>query len=305
MKNVVLSYIIGSMKRVKLGRTGITVSHLGIGSGTAHPSGHCAQALMSRREFADLLLFAYERGINFWDTAIKYGTHPHVKEALKGVKRSDIVITTKLITFGKRDTTKDFHTSLRELGVDYLDVCLMHGVRTEGELKRRTGALDTLLEFKRQGKVRAVGLSSHGLSALKAVIKNEELDVVWARINFAGLCVDSCRLGLYEQLASVAWVKKTAETFVPKRVLSAVRSEIESWPVSMDKLNEVQETLGQIHAQSKGVVGMKVIAEGKLREDPQKAVKYVASLPFVDSFIIGMMNRDEIDENCRVVNGMS
>jgi aryl-alcohol dehydrogenase-like predicted oxidoreductase len=46
---------------------------------------------------------------------------------------------------------------------------------------------------------------------------------------------------------------------------------------------------------------MKVIAEGKLRGDAQKAIKYAKSLPFVDSFIIGMFNKDEIDENCRIV----
>ena len=47
---------------------------------------------------------------------------------------------------------------------------------------------------------------------------------------------------------------------------------------------------------------MKVLAEGELRNDVEKAVKYVNSLPFVDSFIIGMLNKKEIDENCKIVN---
>ncbi|MBI5049804.1 MAG: hypothetical protein HZC11_02740 [Nitrospirae bacterium] len=38
------------MKKIKLGRTDIEVSRLGIGTGTAHPSGHCAQALMDKKE---------------------------------------------------------------------------------------------------------------------------------------------------------------------------------------------------------------------------------------------------------------
>ncbi|MBT6050174.1 MAG: hypothetical protein HOG49_25540 [Candidatus Scalindua sp.] len=47
---------------------------------------------------------------------------------------------------------------------------------------------------------------------------------------------------------------------------------------------------------------MKVLAEGMLRDDVEKAIKYVNSLSFVDSFIIGMLNKEEIDENCRIVN---
>jgi len=42
--------------------------------------------------------------------------------------------------------------------------------------------------------------------------------------------------------------------------------------------------------------------EGVLRNDAEKAVKYVNALPFVDSFIIGMLNKKEIDENCKIVN---
>ncbi len=175
------------MKKTVLGRTGIKVSKLGIGTGTSHSSGRCSQDLMEKGRLAELLVYAFERGINFWDTAVQYDTHQHIAEALKHVKRADIVITTKLTTSGKNDTIREFNRSLRELNTDYVDVCLVHGVRTERELKSRIGAIETMLEFKREGKVRAVGLSSHGLSALAAVIEIQEIDVVWARINYAGL----------------------------------------------------------------------------------------------------------------------
>jgi aryl-alcohol dehydrogenase-like predicted oxidoreductase len=288
------------MLRVKLGRTGIEVSKLGMGTGSAHPSGHCAQALMGKRELADLLIYAFERGINFWDTAFQYGTHGHIREALKHVSRSKVVITSKLITSGRKDAEKDFHTSLKELGVDHLDVCLVHGVRTEKEFMRRRGTLDKLLEFKRQGKVRAVGISSHGLSALKAVQNVPEIDLVLARINFAGLCVDSCRLGLYDQFASIAWLKKSAR-FVPKKLKSIIRPAAESGKASQRELREVEEILREIHSLTVGVIGMKVLAEGKSGNEAEKAINYVGSLSFVDSFIIGMLNKKEIEENCRAV----
>jgi aryl-alcohol dehydrogenase-like predicted oxidoreductase len=289
------------MKKTVLGRTGIKVSKLGIGTGTSHPSGGCSQAFMEKGRLAELLVYAFERGINFWDTAVQYDTHQHIAEALKHVKRADIVITTKLTTSGKNDTIREFDRSLRELNTDYVDVCLVHGVRTERELKSRIGAIETMLEFKREGKVRAVGLSSHGLSALAAVIEIQEIDVVWARINYAGLCMDSHKLGLYDQFASINWFKKAVKLVVPKKIISLVRPQPEADSISEDECKKVIETLKVIHSQSKGIVGMKVMAEGELGCHAQKAVKYVDSLSYVDSFIIGMLNKEEIDENCRSV----
>lgn len=289
------------MKKIKLGRTDIEVSRLGIGTGTAHPSGHCAQALMDKKELADLLIFAFEQGINFWDTAFQYGTHSHIREALKQVNRKDIVIATKLPTTNKKDTLRNFNASLKELNVDYIDVCLLHGVRTDRELNTRLPALHALLEFKRDGKVRAVGLSSHGLSALKAVTETPEIDVVWARINVDGLCMDTCTLGLYDQLASVSWIKKFVKPLIPKKFISIMRPAAELQKVSADELKKVEDILRITHSQSKGVVGMKVLAEGRLKNKAKEAVEYVNELPFLDSFIIGMLNKDEIKENCKAV----
>ncbi len=290
------------MERVRLGKTGIEVSRLGIGTGTAHPSGHCAQALMTTRELAGLLLFAFEQGINFWDTAFQYRTHPHVREALRQVKRSDVVISTKLTTSGTKETLRDFNTSLKDLGVDYVDVCLLHAVRTENELKTRAGALDALLELKEQGRIRAVGMSSHGLGALKAVTEIAEIDTVWVRINFAGLNMDAGKLTLYDQIASIAWVKKTAG-LLPKRIQAAFRPKPESLLIPPDDRIEVEEAVKRIHSLSTGVVGMKVIAEGQLRGQAREAVEYVRDLPFVDSLVIGMLNKREIEENCKIIAG--
>ena len=292
------------MERVKLGKTGIEVSRLGIGTGTAHPSGAVAQALMGEKELAKLLLFAFDNGINFWDTAFQYKTYPHIREALKHVNRSDIVLTTKLTTSNEKDTTWDFNSSLKELNIDYFDVCLLHGVRTKTEFQRRSGAFNALLKLKNEGKIRAIGLSSHGLSALQSVLEIPEIDLVWARINFAGLYMDARSLRLYDELSTIPWLKKIAG-LLPERIKTSIRPKPESQLLSSNDRKEVEDTLKKIHSQSKGVVGMKVLAEGHLRTDAKKAVEYVKDLPFVDSFIIGMMNKKEIEENCKIVSGIS
>jgi len=290
------------MKRVRLGKTDIKVSLLGFGTGTAHPSGGCAQARMGRRELADLLLFAYEQGINFWDTAHQYETYPHIKEALKHVNRTDIVLTTKLNTSGRNDTFRDFHYALKTLGVDYIDICLVHGIRTEGEFDRRYSALETMLELKRQGKIRAVGISSHGIGALKAVARTPEVELLWARINHAGMCMDTSRLCFYERLASITFIRRYAKAIVPGKIISRVRPAPESQRVMDDDLKTIHDTLREIHSQSKGIVGMKVLAEGKLRNNVKESIEYVITRPFIDAMVVGMVNRDEVVENSGIVN---
>ena len=289
------------MKKVELGKTGIEVSRLWIGTGTGLPSGHCAQALMDTKELARLLLYSLDCGINHWDAAFQYNTCSHIKEALQQVRRTDVVLTTKFSAAHEKEIIRDFNTTLKDLNVDYVDVCLLHGVRTNTELQMKSGALNAMVKLKKEGKVRAIGLSSHGLSVLKSVLEMPELDLVWARINYAGLNMDSECLGMYDQMASVYWLKKCYK-LLPERVKLLIRPKASHEPIAEVERNEVEATLQKIHSQSKGIVGMKVLAEGMLRDDAEKAIKYVNSLSFVDSFIIGMLNKEEIDENCRIVN---
>jgi predicted aldo/keto reductase-like oxidoreductase len=273
------------MEKVKLGKTNIEVSKLG------------------KRELADLLIFAFDKGITFWDTAFQYKTYPHIKEALKDVNRSDIVLTTKLTTANEEHTVRDFHTSLKELNIDYFDVCLLHGVRTEAEFKRRLSAFYAMLKLKKEGKIRAVGMSTHGLSALKSALQTPEVDVVWSRINYAGIYMDTYSLGLYDRLATIPCLKKIAK-LLPNKIKTALTPKTESQRLSSNNRKEVEDILTKIHNQSKGVVGMKVLVEGYLRENVKTAIEYVRDLPFVDAFIIGMTNQKEVEENCRILSGI-
>jgi putative transposase len=76
------------MEKVKLGKTNIEVSKLGIGARTAHPSGCFAQSLMSKKELADLLIFVFDKGITFWDSAFQYKTYPHIILNTHGIRIS-------------------------------------------------------------------------------------------------------------------------------------------------------------------------------------------------------------------------
>ncbi len=135
------------------------------------------------------------------------------------------------------------------MNIDYVDVCLLHGVRTDTELQIRSGAFNAMVKLKKEGKIRAVGLSSHGLSVLKSVLEMPEMDLVWARINYAGLNMDTGCLGMYDQMASIYWLKKCVQ-LLPKRVKSLIRPKTKSQPIHEDARKEVMDTLKDIHSQS-------------------------------------------------------
>jgi aryl-alcohol dehydrogenase-like predicted oxidoreductase len=282
------------MKRVMLGRTGIEVSRLGIGTGTEHPSGCTAQSLMDRGELARLLLYALERKINLWDTAFTYGTYAHIREALRSVRRQDVVLVSKLTSTTEAEALRDFDQSLRDLGTDYLDVCLLHGLRTEREFRAKQGAMDTLLRIREQGKLRAVGMSSHGLSAMRYCLDLPEIDLVWARINMAGVNMDSQSLGLYDALASVPLLKRAA-MMMHGRLRSGIRQMAQSKGLTPEGRKLVDKTLRALHSAGKGIVGMKLLGAGRLSDDAEAALEYARGLEFVDAHIVGMLSEVDID----------
>jgi len=113
------------MEKAYLGRTGIEISRLCFGTGTSGWGGRSDQSKLGIKGLSKLLRFAYECGITFWDSADQYGTHPHVAEALLGLKRESVAITTKTCARTREEAEKDIKRFLRELRTDYIDIALL------------------------------------------------------------------------------------------------------------------------------------------------------------------------------------
>jgi aryl-alcohol dehydrogenase-like predicted oxidoreductase len=178
------------MDHIPFGQTGLTVSRLGIGTGT-HGWGHRSeQTALGIQGLANLLLRGYDLGVNFWDAADQYGSHPHVAEALKSVDRDEVVIVTKTTSKQKRGVAKDVDRFLKELGTDVIDVVLLHGLSRGDWPRKYSGAMAALTEAKAAGKVRAVGFSSHGLNALRAGVTEAWAEVILVRTNHVGVNMD-------------------------------------------------------------------------------------------------------------------
>ena len=178
------------METVNFGNTGLVVSRLSIGTGTNGWAQRSDQTALGLEGLSDLLRASYDLGVNFWDAADQYGSHEHIAHALQSVPRDRVVIATKTNSHAQRAVAKDVDRFLRELHTDVLDVVLLHCVSSEDWPRRQKGAMEALSKAKEQGKVRAVGISCHGLGALRAAAESDWLDAILVRINSTGTRMD-------------------------------------------------------------------------------------------------------------------
>jgi predicted aldo/keto reductase-like oxidoreductase len=79
----------------------------------------------------------------------------------------------------------------RELGTDYLDICLIHCVTEADWTDRYKGVMDVLSEAKEKGIIRTHGCSCHTIDALRAAAKSPWVEIDLARINPIGAEMDA------------------------------------------------------------------------------------------------------------------
>ncbi len=145
----------------------VTVSAAGVdipvvGLGTYGLTGEAGAALISR---------ALQTGYRHLDTASLYNNEQQVGEGLRhsGIARSEVFVTTKV---WKDDLDflplrRSLEASLQRLGMDYVDLVLMHWPNPQVSL---TESLASLAELKRRGLARAIGVSNFTVSLLEAAV---------------------------------------------------------------------------------------------------------------------------------------
>jgi len=137
------------------------------------------------------MLNGYENGLRFFDTADSYGSHQYVASALKQLPRDKVVVMTKTDTRDAKGVRADLDRFRRELGTDYIDICLVHCVTEADWNIRYRGVMDVLSEAKQKGMIRSHGVSCHSLAALRAAALEPWVEVDLVRMNPAGAYMDS------------------------------------------------------------------------------------------------------------------
>ncbi len=176
---------------VTLGKTGIETSRLAMGTGTVGFGHHSHQSSLGVKGLSDLLLNGYDHGLRFFDAADSYGSHPGVAEALKHVPRDKVTVLTKTWARDAATARADLDRFRRELGTDYLDVCLMHCLSEGDWTERYRGVMDVFEEAKEKGIIRAQGCSCHTIEALRAAARSPWVEIDLVRINPVGAHMDA------------------------------------------------------------------------------------------------------------------
>jgi aryl-alcohol dehydrogenase-like predicted oxidoreductase len=253
---------------VPLGNSGVKVTRLAFGTGTF---GGRIQRELGQEEFTRLVRHAYDRGIRFFETADSYRGMPQMlAAALKGIPRDSYQLMTKMRWRGEQQPRATIDRFRTDLNTDYFDILLMHCVRTPAWRAELARLQDEFREAKHRQILRAHGASCHGLLPLRAFPGHKWLDAALLRINHDGTRMDT---------------------------LQSESNEKGDVPV-------VTETIRQIHAQGTGVIGMKLIGEGRFTQPEQRdaALRYVMKLGTVDAVTIGFKSTAEIDEAIERIN---
>ncbi|MEN8203159.1 MAG: aldo/keto reductase [Bacteroidota bacterium] len=178
--------------RIKLGNTGIEMSRMAMGTGTGGFGGSSNQTRkLGIKGVSDLLRAAFDEGINFFETADQYGSHPHLKEAMKKIDRDQVVILSKTNSTTYKDVKADLERFKTELGTDYFDIILLHAITDPDWNVNMKGAMEALSEAKEEGTIRAHGISCHSLGALETAADEPWVEVDLARYNPGGASMDA------------------------------------------------------------------------------------------------------------------
>jgi 1-deoxyxylulose-5-phosphate synthase len=178
--------------RVQLGPRRITVSRMFVGTGTGGWGGSSEQGReLGLSGLAALLRHACDQGVNGWDTADQYGTHPHVREALKNIPREGVTLLTKTRAVTADQARSDLDRFRRELGTEYIDILLLHCLTDPRWPERMRPVMDVIDAAQERGIVRTKGVSCHSLGALQAAAQEPWVEVDLARINPSGKVMDA------------------------------------------------------------------------------------------------------------------
>ena len=252
-----------------LGRTGLKIADISFGS----------SRLNAGEE--ELVLDAFDRGVNYFDTAEMYSrtaAETVIGNALKG-KRDEIVLASKIVARASDRSASMMEVlngSLKRLRTDYIDIYFNHAVNDVDRMKNPEWG-EFVERAKEQGKIGYVGLSGHAgrlIECLDYSIEHDIVDVILVGYNFGQ------DPAFYERFTSgFDFVAKQPD--LPRALADAKHKDI-------------------------GVIAMKTLMGARLNDMrpwesggatyAQAALRWVLSNPNVDGLIISMTNHEDIDE---------
>ena len=261
------------LEKVRLGNSGLETTMLGFGTGVHAGNRQAFLTRQSADKSIALLRHAYDRGFRNFDCADTYGTHGLLAEAMKKMDRDELTLTSK-IWFRKGGIPEPERPDA--------DIVVE---RLRKELKTDVIDLVQIHCMTDENWTETMADQMDILENLKAK----------GVIRAHGVSVHS--LEAMKDAVKSPWV-------------DVVHVRINPYGIAMDKPNpeEVVEVIHDLKKAGKGIIGMKLVGNGKLKDDSEKidnSIRFVFGLESVDMVIIGFESEKEIDNYItRVENGL-
>jgi predicted aldo/keto reductase-like oxidoreductase len=256
-----------AVDQVALGKTGLKLSRLGFGTGS--DSGNVQHAL-GQENFNNLIRYAYDQGITYFDCAQAYKTFDWIAGAIKGLPREKIFLQSKVP--GKPEQVLEAIDHHRKVfNTDYVDSLLIHCMVKDQWTDDWKRIMDAFDEAKEKKWIRAKGVSCHSLPALRTATASAWTEVHLVRVNPQASHIDGME---------------------------------ETWDKSGHDISPVLAELKTMRAKGRGVIGMKIIGNGDFTkpDDREKSIRYAMSRPELDAVVIGFKSTAEIDEAIQRMN---
>jgi len=294
------------MRTRKLGSTGLRVSEIGFGAWGigGNAGGAIAYGPTDDAQSIRALQAACERGINFFDTADLYGfghSETVLGRALAGRRRGEVVLASKVgmvdadgrLDFSPAHLREALHRTLERLRTDYLDLYQLHGAPLE-MLRRDSGPLEALEAFRREGKIRAFGLSARSPDEALAAVR--ELGLACLQVNFNLVDQRARENGLFALCAerNVGVIVRTPLCF------GFLAGKVDAATV-FDPADHRNRWSAEQRQRWADAVRLFFAGLGdRERQTPaQLALRFCLSFPAVSSVIPGMLTTAEVEENTR------
>ncbi|MCL2560632.1 MAG: aldo/keto reductase [Turicibacter sp.] len=180
------------MDKVRLGRTNIVVNKNGFG---ALPIQRISQA-----EASAIMRKAYENGVNYYDTARSYSdSEEKIGATFSAEERKSLFIATKTSAQDAKTFWSHLETSLKNLKTDYIDIQQFHNPPFMPKPDGEDGLYDAMLEAKRQGKIKHIGITSHKLHVAKEAVLSGLYETLQFPFNFLSEEQDEAIVKLCEE----------------------------------------------------------------------------------------------------------
>jgi len=248
---------------ISLGKSGLSTTMLGVGTGISGGNRSCYLTRQDHSKSIAMLIHAYDRGFRMFDCADLYGIHPLMAEALKHMDRDKLLLSSKIWTRsgGIQETERPDADVVVDRFRKELNTDYIDLMQLHCMVDSDwTDAEKRQMEILENLKAKGI-VRAHGISVHT---------------------LEAMKTGLTDP-----WV-------------DVLHARINPYGIAMDKPDpaEVVEVIHQYHAAGKGLIGMKLVGNGKLRDESEKidhSLRFVLGLGSVDMMIVGFETEAQVD----------